>query len=45
MSLEKFFELLEGINDLAVAEERRDEETIPYEEVVEELRREGLLED
>jgi hypothetical protein len=40
-----FRELLEDIEDLAAIAERREEPTIPHEEVVAQLRRDGLLQD
>ncbi len=41
--IEKFQELMEDIEDLAAMAERRDEPVISHEEVVEELKRDGLL--
>jgi hypothetical protein len=38
-----FRELLEDIEDLAAIAERREEPTISHEEVVAQLRRDGLL--
>ena len=35
--------LLEDLEDLAVVAERRDEPTIPHEQFVAELKRDGLL--
>jgi PHD/YefM family antitoxin component YafN of YafNO toxin-antitoxin module len=43
LSMEEYEELLEDLEDLAVAAERRGEETVPHEEVVKELRDDGLL--
>jgi len=43
--IEEFEELLEDLADLAVLAERRDETTIPNEEVVARLKRDGLLSD
>jgi hypothetical protein len=39
---EEFQELLEDIEDLAAVAERRDEPTVSHEEVMGELKREGL---
>ena len=39
----EFEELLEDVEDLAVAAERRDEPTISHDELLGELKREGLL--
>ena len=41
--LEEFQELLEDIEDLAAVAERREEPTISHDELVAELRRNGLL--
>jgi PHD/YefM family antitoxin component YafN of YafNO toxin-antitoxin module len=41
--LEEFQELLEDMEDLAAAAERRDEPTISHEELLAELRRDGNL--
>jgi hypothetical protein len=38
-----FRHLLEDIEDLAAIAERREEPTIPHEEVVAQLKRDGLL--
>jgi len=35
--------LLEDLDDLAVAAERRDEPTIPHEQFIDELKRDGIL--
>ena len=45
LSIEEFAELLEDLDDLAVAAERRDEPTVPHGKVVAELRRSGHLRD
>ena len=45
LPIEEFEELLEDLQDLAVLAERRDEPTIPHEEVVARLRRDGYLQD
>lgn len=41
--IEKYEELLENLHDQAVVAERRDEPTIPFEELKERLRKDGLL--
>jgi len=41
--IREFDELLEDLEDLAALAERRDEPTIPHEEVVAELKRDGYL--
>lgn len=40
-----FRELLEDIEDLATVAERREEPTIPHEDVIAQLKRDGLLPD
>jgi hypothetical protein len=45
LPIEEFEELLEDLQDLAVLAERRDEPTIPHEEVVAKLKRDGYLQD
>ena len=45
LPIEEFEELLEDLYDLAVIAERRDEPTIPHEEVIAKLKRDGLLSD
>jgi hypothetical protein len=45
LPIEEFIELVEDIEDLAVIAERRDEPTIPFEQVIAELKRDGLLPD
>jgi hypothetical protein len=37
LPIEEFYELLEDMEDLAVVASRRDEETIPMEEIIKEL--------
>ena len=39
----EFEELLEDVEDLAVVAERRDEPTISHDELLAELKRDGLL--
>ena len=41
--IEEFEELMEDIEDLAAIAERRDEPTIPHDELVAELKRDGLI--
>ncbi len=43
LPIEEFKELLEDIEDLAVLAERRDEPSIPHDEVVAKLKRDGRL--
>ena len=43
LSIEEFKELMEDIEDLAAAAERRDEPTVAHEDVVAKLKRDGLL--
>ena len=43
LQIEEFRELLEDIEDLAVIAERRDEPTIPHDEVIARLKRDGLI--
>ena len=45
LPIAEFEELLEDLEDLAVLLERRDEPTIPFDEVVAELKKNGLLPD
>jgi hypothetical protein len=45
LPIEEFEELLEDLHDLAILAERRDEPTIPHEEVVARLKRDGYLQD
>jgi hypothetical protein len=40
-----FRDLLEDIEDLAAIAERREEPTVPHEEVIARLKRDGLLPD
>ena len=41
--IEDFKELLEDIEDLAAVAERRDEPTVSHEELLAELKRDGLI--
>ncbi|MGA9998340.1 MAG: hypothetical protein WBP93_23200 [Pyrinomonadaceae bacterium] len=43
LPLVEFQELIEDIEDLAAVTERRDEPTIPHEEFLAELKRDGLI--
>ncbi len=45
LPIEEFEELLEDLEDLAVMAERREEPTIPFEEVMERLKHDGFLSD
>lgn len=41
--IEEYEELLEDLHDLAVVAERRGEPTVPLEEIIEKLKRNGIL--
>jgi len=43
LPIEKFHELLEDIEDLAIVAERREEPTLSHEELLMELKRDGLI--
>ncbi|MFO7662400.1 MAG: hypothetical protein R6X18_07375 [Chloroflexota bacterium] len=43
LSIEQFTQLLEDLEDLAVIAERRDEPTLSHEELLAELKDDGLL--
>ena len=43
LPISDYEKLLEDLEDLAVVAERRDEPTIPHEQFVAELKRDGLL--
>ena len=45
LPIDEFLELMEDLEDLALLAERRDESTIPFEQVKIELKRDGLLPD
>ncbi|HEX5807604.1 MAG TPA: hypothetical protein VFY25_02990 [Anaerolineales bacterium] len=45
LPIEEFEELLEDLQDLAILAERRDEPTVPHEELVARLKRDGHLQD
>ena len=43
LPISAYEKLLEDLDDLAVVAERRDEPTIPHEQFVSELKRDGLV--
>jgi len=43
LSIKDFENLLEDLEDLAVAAERRDEETVNHEDIIRELKRDGIV--
>jgi len=43
LSLTSFRDLIEDLEDLAMAAERRDESTISHDELINELKQDGLL--
>lgn len=43
LPISEYEKLLEDLKDLAVVAERRDEPTIPHEQFVSELKRDGLI--
>ncbi len=43
LPIEEFLELMEDIEDIAAIAERRDESTIEHEDVVNELKQDGLI--
>ena len=43
LSMEQFLELIEDIEDLATVAERRDEPAISHEELLAELKRDGII--
>ncbi len=45
LTIEEFEQLIEDIEDLAIVAERRDEPSVSHEELVAELKRNGLLQD
>ena len=45
LSMEDFLELVEDLQDLAIISERRDEPTIPFKQVIDDLKRDGYLSD
>ena len=45
LNLSDFEQLMEDLHDLAIVAERRDEPTIPHDEFVANLRKDGILQD
>lgn len=45
LPIDVFFQLLEDLQDLAIAAERADEPTLSHEQLIEELKSDGLLSD
>ena len=43
LPVEEYEELLEDLHDLAIIAERRDESTIPFEEIKKRLKKNGIL--
>ena len=43
LPMAKFEELIEDIEDLAAIAERREEPTIPHDELIEELKQDGIV--
>lgn len=43
LPIDQFRELIEDVEDLAAAAERRGEPTIPHKDLVAELKRDGLI--
>jgi len=43
LSIKDFENLLEDLEDLALTAERRDEEIVSHEDVIKELKRDGIL--
>jgi hypothetical protein len=43
LPIDQFRELIEDVEDLAAAAERRDESTIPHKDLLAELKRDGLI--
>ena len=43
LPIEEFYELIEDLEDLVVIAERQDEETIPFNEVIDNLKKDRLL--
>ena len=42
LPIAQFYELLEDLEDLAIVAERRNEDTLTHQQVLEELKNEGL---
>ncbi len=45
MPIERFYQLLEDINDLAIIAERKEEPTIPHQQVRDILKSDGVISD
>jgi hypothetical protein len=45
LPIDVFFQLLEDLQDLAIAAERTDEPTLSHQQLIEELKSDGLLSD
>ncbi|MDA1373095.1 MAG: hypothetical protein O2971_20425 [Proteobacteria bacterium] len=45
LDIAQYEKMLEDMNDLAIVAERRNEPTVPHEQFLEELRRDGILSD
>ena len=45
LPLDEYEELIEDLHDLAIVAERRSENSLPWEDVREKLKRDGLLPD
>ena len=43
LPIDQYEELLEDIHDLAIIAERREERTMPFKELKEKLRKDGIL--
>jgi hypothetical protein len=43
LSFSEYIELLEDLSDLAVVAERRDEESVPFDQVMKELKENGAV--
>jgi hypothetical protein len=45
LPIDLFYQLLEDLEDLAVAVERSDEPNVPHQQLIDELKADGLLPD
>ena len=43
LPIEEFNELIEDLEDLVVVAERQDEETVPFNQVIDNLKKDGFL--
>jgi hypothetical protein len=43
LPIEKHEKLIEDLHDLAVIAERKDEQTVPLDEIIENLKKQGIL--